>query len=340
MEQIILFGAGNEGINALNFVPKEAIKYFVDNDCKKWGTSLMGVEIMAPSKLMGEKSSVYITTSWKYISEIKEQLISIGITNFNLFQDYNLRIKKKNKKLLSLKGKYAGKRCFLIGTGPSLKMEDLEKLKSNGEICFASNKIFKLYDKTDWRPNLYCISDLDVFHFYYDTICNMETEHMFLVNIAGSKYKNTIDIGKLNSNNKYIFDILYEKRMNKENEFVPAFSIKPERYVVDGGITVTYSMLQFVYFLGFKEVYLLGIDFSYGDLSGEDKNKNDHFCTDYIATGEVVNYPKIKDSLEAYEVAEEFSLMNGFRIYNATRGGKLEVFERVDFDRLMEKELK
>ena len=39
----------------------------------------------------------------------------------------------------------------------------------------------------------------------------------------------------------------------------------------------------------------------------------------------------------AYEYAEKFSHENGFRIYNATRGGFLEKFERVDLDEIIGK---
>ncbi len=40
----------------------------------------------------------------------------------------------------------------------------------------------------------------------------------------------------------------------------------------------------------------------------------------------------------SYELCKEFAEKNGVKIYNATRGGKLEVFERVDFDSLFSKE--
>ena len=39
----------------------------------------------------------------------------------------------------------------------------------------------------------------------------------------------------------------------------------------------------------------------------------------------------------AYEYAEKFSREHGFRIYNATRGGFLEKFERVDLDEVLER---
>lgn len=36
----------------------------------------------------------------------------------------------------------------------------------------------------------------------------------------------------------------------------------------------------------------------------------------------------------AFEKAKEYADGHGIKIYNATRGGKLEVFERVNFDAL------
>ena len=43
--------------------------------------------------------------------------------------------------------KYEGKRCFIIGNGPSLKLEDLNRLKN--EITIASNKIYLIFNKTE-----------------------------------------------------------------------------------------------------------------------------------------------------------------------------------------------
>ena len=38
-----------------------------------------------------------------------------------------------------------------------------------------------------------------------------------------------------------------------------------------------------------------------------------------------------------FHCAENYSRNHNFRIYNATRGGKLEMFERVEFDSLFYK---
>ena len=59
--------------------------------------------------------------------------------------------------LKKYKNIHKGQRCFIIGTGPSLSVEDLEKLK--GEITFGSNRIFEIYSQTDWRPTYYMNQD-------------------------------------------------------------------------------------------------------------------------------------------------------------------------------------
>ena len=65
--------------------------------------------------------------------------------------------KKKGIAEISLKNKFKNKRCFIVGNGPSLTVQDLDRLV--GEDCFAANLIFKIFDKTKWRPKFYCIQD-------------------------------------------------------------------------------------------------------------------------------------------------------------------------------------
>ena len=41
------------------------------------------------------------------------------------------------------------------------------------------------------------------------------------------------------------------------------------------------------------------------------------------------------EMLPQYEIANTYALEHGFHIYNATRGGQLEAFPRVDLDEVM-----
>lgn len=337
MERIVLFGAGAEAKKIIDIVDKQKIAFVVDNNKEKWGKQIEGIEIVGPQRLLLEKTKVvYISVTKQYYSEIERQLNELGVESRSASVIAKKYLLTSNSRIRSLKDMYKGKRCFIIGTGPSLTTKDLDTLLDHNEICFASNKIFKIYESTEWRPQLYCVSDYEVFEFYYDTICDLNIPMKFLVDIRG---KRDVDPLKMDGENKYIFNIFREFEYNQiEGKQMPVFSEEADKYVVDGGMTVTYSMIQIAYYLGFSELYLLGIDFDYGDMSGNDKNKNDHFCKNYIEPDEKVNYPHIEESLLAYKSARAFSESHNMKIMNATRGGKLEVFERVDFDSLFYRE--
>ena len=80
---------------------------------------------------------------------------------------YKKKIRKnaKNKysNLQTLKNKHKGERCFIVCTGPSLSITDLEMLKH--DYTFGMNNIFRLFDKTSWRPMILHLEILKMFLF-------------------------------------------------------------------------------------------------------------------------------------------------------------------------------
>jgi len=157
-----------------------------------------------------------------------------------------------------------------------------------------------------------------------------------------SKDKETIIVADVFENYN---GCVYEKRGFEcihviREEFCPNFPNFSED-ITEGvylGHTVVYDIaIQLAAYMGVKEIYLLGVDNSYvKDI------KKGHFIKNYYSDNSIKKYKleAVNDSgwqertLKAYEKAEIYSRGHGFRIYNATRGGKLEVFERVDFDSL------
>jgi hypothetical protein len=112
------------------------------------------------------------------------------------------------------------------------------------------------------------------------------------------------------------------------------------------GFTITYLMMQWAAYMGFSELFLLGVDHNFKLTRNyfeqfvpsqivPDEMANDHFSTNYFKKDELVGFADMQSSEQAYKKAEQYSRERGFRIYNATRGGNLEVFERIDFDELM-----
>ena len=52
--------------------------------------------------------------------------------------------------------------------------------------------------------------------------------------------------------------------------------------------------------------------------------------------GELINVGDLEKATEGYRIARKYIERHGGHLYNATRGGKLEVLERVDLDELLE----
>ena len=59
------------------------------------------------------------------------------------------------KQVAAYKNQYDGRRCFFIGNGPSLRAEDLTKLQENGEVTFAFNRIYNIFDQNGVRRFIY-----------------------------------------------------------------------------------------------------------------------------------------------------------------------------------------
>ena len=58
--------------------------------------------------------------------------------------------------------KHLGQTCFIVGNGPSMTFEDLNKIHELDVPSFACNKIFLAFDNTKWRPTYYFVSDTKI----------------------------------------------------------------------------------------------------------------------------------------------------------------------------------
>ena len=108
------------------------------------------------------------------------------------------------------------------------------------------------------------------------------------------------------------------------------------------GSTVTMVAIQLAYYMGFSEVVLVGVDHSYqyqGDphapvvSEGADPN---HFDANYFGKGFKWHLPDLKGSEMSYTVAKYMFEQSGRRIVDATVGGKLKVFDKVDYASLFQ----
>ena len=236
-----------------------------------------------------------------------------------------------SQKIRTLKNKFAGERCFIIGNGPSLNPEDLNRIKN--EYSFAANKIFYIFDKTEWRPTFYSCADPEVYLIIKDYFLSADIKYKFLCLLC--------EIPKKISPNLYPVYHYEPFHCNRYKEINPFVNENADEFL-GTGYTVTFTNIQLAFYMGFKEIYLLGVDHNYSltiDKSGK-IIKNDK-VQNYFDGMPKSDFPAMYNftvTNKAYKAAQEYADSHNIKVYNATRGGKLEIFRRVDFDELIKGE--
>lgn len=231
-----------------------------------------------------------------------------------------------SKEIRKYKNIATGKRCFIIGNGPSLRLSDLELLKE--EDSFAANRIYGAFEKTNWIPTYYFCQDGSVMSDIIDDInlITKKTSNIFF-NYLG--YKET-ERPLLCAENIYYFYASW--RQGKCGEIL--FSNDCARYI-GASMTVVYAMIQFAVYMGYQEIYLLGVDHNYAQ--NVDGTVQESSYADFIKKKDLSDYnlPHLDISTLAFIEARKYCEEHNVKIYNATRGGKLEVFERVDLEEIL-----
>ncbi len=240
-----------------------------------------------------------------------------------------LAFSPNDRRFAALRDLHKGRRCFVIGTGPSLTIQDLNRL--HGEITFASNRIYACFGETDWRPTYYATSYLQIYDHYYEDIDAIEKSVKFLPLAARTQCPPVRNA------------IYYRRTQEWFPSGLPHFSFNALKTVYWGG-SITYEMIQLAVYMGIREVYFLGVDADYRIAPGSERNPGEeytvtrdtgHFHPGYARPGEKDYFPVVDLHLKAYQSAGKALESLGGHIYNASRGGKLELFPRVNLDSLL-----
>jgi hypothetical protein len=247
----------------------------------------------------------------------------------------NIRIRIISRKVKKLKDSHIGESCFIIGNGPSLTATDLNKIKNL--VSFSSNRINLFLEETAWRPYYYSFIDAPMAINFFDDVYNMQKKQMFVVVLDKTYSSLKKHFGK---------DCIFLRRYYEhEKNGLPKFSENLSRKI-NTHSTVTYVNIQLATYMGFKNIYLLGVDNNYAinkqkdglieinnGLIGKDYFKESYYNSIENAKHIPIN---VYAMTQAYLSAKQHCDQKGVKIYNATRGGKLEVFPRVNFDDLFD----
>ena len=220
-----------------------------------------------------------------------------------------------------------GKRAFIICNGPSLKADDLELLHNQKEITFACNKIDKIFKQTNWRPTYYAVLDETYQHSLLQTMQEVPADIKFF---RRESYLTTRKV----KGDKVFLKTFGDPTLLKNCKF--SEDATKGIYTI---ATTTYSLIQLAVHMGIRDIYIIGCDNSYGIEIMPDGTIVDTGRKSYFEGSKQTDQKTAASTWQmniAYEYARQYADANDIRIYNATRGGYLEAFERVDFDNLFQ----
>ena len=227
------------------------------------------------------------------------------------------------RRLAELKDIHKGQRAFIIGNGPSLKQTDLTKLKN--ESTFGLNRIYLLFPELGFTTTFFCaINDLVIEQFADDILALPMPK--FVAWRSHPHFSPTLQLSNIPT-------FVYTSYTS------PRFAQNVTGRVWEGA-TVTTFALQLAFHMGFEKVILIGVDHDFtskGDANktvtsqGDDPN---HFMPDYFGKGVRWQLPDLVTSEAGYIMAYETYRKAGREIVDATIGGKLTVFPKVDYNSL------
>lgn len=249
-----------------------------------------------------------------------------------IFQPFiqNHYSKTKYGRLISkYRNAFSGRRCFFIGNGPSLRSDDLTVLYEHKEITFAFNRIYNIFDETLWRPDFYISQDEKMLSGCEEKVNQLKMS----VKLIPIQMKWYYDI---NIDDALYFNMNWRQKDNFE-EFVFSDNAAKELACANTGM---YTAAQLAVYMGFAEIYLIGVDHHFQtsqNNKGEimvDNSVKDYFCEKYNEDKKDLYIPNVEKSTQTYLAMKKNCDQRGVKVYNATRGGRLEVFPRKKFEHL------
>ena len=260
--------------------------------------------------------------------------------------------RKNLKKYRNLRNKYQGERCFVMGNGPSLNQTPLDHLE--GEIVWGVNRCHLLYERVAWRPTFYCAVDHRVTPSIAQEIDAQSSELLETTFFMPEQYAELRDWSN-RDNIVWTREKLQDPSLGPDGYFAtnpPDFLRTPN--------TVTITCIQLAVYMGFNPIYLIGCDAKWvmpdGLASGEGEVRDpgtgelvtnfaltmeadsdpNHFHSEYFKKGDAWTAPNVGGQLYGYARVKEKCDELGVSIVNATVGGELEVFPRINFSELFQ----
>lgn len=270
------------------------------------------------SSIRSTLRSVFPTPLWAFLRQVYLSMLLLPQVPGAYFHPWR---RLSLQRLGALKDVHRGKRAFIIGNGPSLRQTDLSLLRN--EFTFGLNRIYLLFPELGFTTTyLVSINDL-VIEQCRDEIAALPIPKF--LSWRSHRYFEGMHLSR-EALPTFLYTT-YEK---------PTFA-RDARFRLWEGATVTYVALQLAFHMGFETVILIGVDHNFvtrGPANqtvvseGDDPN---HFDPRYFGKGFRWQLPDLETSEIAYRMARRAYEQAGRQVLDATIGGKLTVFPKVDY---------
>lgn len=232
--------------------------------------------------------------------------------------------------------------AFVLGNGPSLKALPFTRLRNVATV--GMNAAYRYWDEHGWYPSYYCCMDTVVIMSHAEAIHRLITNaerygirYFFLRKVITERYPELADHPRV----LFLEDI---------RPLCPLFQLEP--------ITTGSYSLMLMAFLGFRQIYLSGIDCNYverinGIADGDKKNKlvvvadvknnPNYFFDSYQRPGDEYNVPNPSKDLHvrswrncAVALATQRDRIGPVRVINLNQQSKVDCFENGSVPRALQ----
>lgn len=296
------------------------------------------------------------------IHPLLRKLHSLGIRKFELFSFAGSRVLELPHLADEFRGIHKGRRCFVVGNGPSLNKIDMGRLRD--EITIGANRCYLGFQRWGFTFSYWCVVDQLQVEDY-------GAEHVAALPAGLIKFYPMEYLAYLQPANGCPVNLHYGRR--------PEFTPFGESFY--RGHTVVTLMLQLAVLMECDPIVLVGVDHRY-DLKGSalrrtasmlgnrflrsirgtrihaalsawkrrarggerqapalwqasDAATATHFDEAYTSERKRFMMPNPGEVERDMRVAAEWARKHGVRVLNATPDTQLKAFEKIEFGRLM-----
>jgi hypothetical protein len=289
-----------------------------------------------------------ITKLLDIISNVKWDLI------FYLKLIFNSDFRKHINANVKFRNSARSNRCFIIGNGPSLKLLDLKKLKD--EVVFTVNNIMS--DQEIYQ-NLNTDYHVFIDPTYYNLDNNIPEDKVTIGLLAQINYENkkpeciVFYKGKEGLRKTGIDKILKLNYIFQHRTLTYSYSSKISMCKnMPASQNVIQTAIYSAIYMGYKQIYLVGCDMTSlfltyvaSDTGGREISNSYHAYkyTDSEKRTMLRDSKNYDNEYMLYDYAKTFTIFkrirryaerNKIEIYNATKGGGLDVFRRLPYESL------